>query len=85
MTIADLFRRMFGVYAEEFWSMPLSKMSAWLVADAPTAEQEYEVDAVEVVRCKDCINNDHGLCYVHEFILSDFGYCNFARRGSDNE
>lgn len=40
MTNADLFRKAFGMYAEEFWSMSLSKMSAWLVADAPTAEPE---------------------------------------------
>lgn len=40
MTNADLFKKIFGLYAEEFWSMPLSKMTAWLVADAPTTEPE---------------------------------------------
>lgn len=42
MTNADLFRKIFGLYAEEFWSMPTDKMTAWLVADAPTAEPSPE-------------------------------------------
>lgn len=39
----------------------------------------------ELVRCRDCRNNDHEFCYVHEFRTSDLGYCHFAERKDDAE
>ena len=55
-----------------------------LIHDAPT------VDAVEVVRCKDCkhheelLNNNDGnvLCWVHDIdvIVDGNGYCSYGER-----
>ena len=51
MTNADKFRHLFGIYATELWTMPESDFLEWLNADA---QDTPTVDAVPVVRCKDC-------------------------------
>lgn len=71
MTNADLFRKIFGLYAEEFWSLPTDKMTAWLVADAPT------IDVVEVVRCQYCEQ------WEYDAIFSD-GWCRGRHQGDPN-
>lgn len=41
MTNAYLFREIFGLYAEEFWSLPIDKMTAWLDSDVDIALIEF--------------------------------------------
>lgn len=56
------------------WSTPLW-VSDIVIEDAPT------VDAVEVVRCRDCRgwNRENGYCV--EFLVTDpNGYCSFGER-----
>lgn len=53
-------------------------VTAYDIANAPT------VDAVEVVRCKDCIYRDYSICYAHfaEVYVRGDDYCS---RGRKNE
>lgn len=48
MNNAELFKKVFGIYAEEFWAYPKEDMLDWIASDVPTA------DVVDVVRCEDC-------------------------------
>lgn len=75
MNNAELFKMVFGIYAEEFWSYPKDKMLDWLDYDASTA------DVVEVVRCKDCLM--HGVCRFERGLGLD-GYCSQCERREDN-
>lgn len=51
MNNAELFKKVFGIYAEEFWAYQEEKMLDWLTSDAPTAS------SVEIVRCYACKYN----------------------------
>lgn len=35
MNNAELFKKIFGIYAEEFWAFPTEKMLDWIASDAP--------------------------------------------------
>lgn len=35
MNKAELFKKIFGIYAEEFWAFPEEKMLDWIASDAP--------------------------------------------------
>ena len=35
MNNAELFKKVFGIYAEEFWAYPKDKMLDWLAYDVP--------------------------------------------------
>lgn len=50
-----------------------------LIEEAPT------IDAVEVVRCKDCIYRDYSICYAHfaEVYVRGDDYCSRGRRKED--
>ena len=41
------------------------------------------VDAVEVVRCKDCICNEDAWCYVQEHRVADNEFCSWGERRED--
>lgn len=46
----------------------------WLIDEAPT------IDAVEVVRCKDCDNYaGYGMYCAWDVLTGDMGYCHHAR------
>lgn len=45
MTNAELFKKVFGIYAEEFWAYPEEKMLAWLTSDAPTEDVRENIHA----------------------------------------
>lgn len=52
------------------------------LVEAPT------VDAVEVVRCKDCFENDDGFCYVHGHGIRDDEFCSWGvkeKKSSDDD
>lgn len=51
MTNAELFKKVFGIYAEEFWAYPEEKMLDWLTS--PVASGQV---SGQVVQCKDCVN-----------------------------
>lgn len=36
MTNAELFKMVFGIYAEEFWAYPKEEMLDWLTSDTPS-------------------------------------------------
>lgn len=44
---ADVFHRIFGIYAEELWAMSQNEMLHWI-------RSKTDIDAVPVVRCKEC-------------------------------
>lgn len=41
------------------------------------------VDAVKVVRCKDCIYRDHSICYKHSAEVSEDDFCSRGERKDD--
>ena len=38
MNNSELFKKVFGIYAEEFWAYPEEKMLDWLTSDVPTED-----------------------------------------------
>ena len=40
MTNAELFKKIFGIYAEEFWAYPKEEMLDWINSDAPDTDAE---------------------------------------------
>ena len=48
------------------------------IDDAPT------IDAVEVVRCKDCIHyeNDESVCRIDDMIVDDTDYCSYGEKSN---
>lgn len=49
-----------------------------MVNDAPTA------DAVEVVRCKDCVHHNEISCLMNEWIQPGDGFCHLGERRTDD-
>ena len=43
MTNAELFEKIFGIYATELWAMPESRFLKWLNDEAPMLRDETEV------------------------------------------
>lgn len=83
MTNAELFKKVFGIYAEEFWAYPEEKMLDWITSDATTA------DVFPVVRCKECWKrNDEDFCPLvsdncYPPTLSDDWFCADGERRTD--
>ena len=50
MNNAELFKKVFGIYAEEFWSYPEEEMLDWLVSDAPEDVPDRKVGKWIVVK-----------------------------------
>ena len=46
-------------------------------------EDEPTVDAVEVVRCKDCIYKNFRICYAHFAEVREDDYCSRGRKKND--
>ena len=48
------------------------------IDDAPT------IDAIEVVRCKDCIHyeNDESVCRIDDMIVDDTDYCSYGEKSN---
>ena len=81
MTNAELFKKVFGIYAEEFWAYPEEKMLDWLTSDAPTADAHTSdaptADVVDMKTGKVCFYKG----------MEKFNYCpNFYTymRGEDD-
>ena len=49
MNKAEKFKKVFGIYAEEFWSKPEKEMLEWIAEEASEEQKE-----PEVIYCKDC-------------------------------
>lgn len=77
MTNAELFKKVFGIYAEEFWAYPEEKMLDWITSDAKIA------DVVEVVRCKDCKYKEGSVCDYSSVYVRPNGYCQWGERRED--
>lgn len=52
MNNAELFEKIFGIYATELWAMPESKFLKWLNAEAP----DVDIEALEQYSCEKWIN-----------------------------
>ncbi len=59
-----------------------------------TAREDMSIDAIEVVRCKDCkhhekflFDDSKVLCWVHDtdIVVSPTDYCSFAERREESE
>ena len=44
MTRAELFKKTFGIYSEEFWSYTEKQMLDWINADVPYTKRERRTD-----------------------------------------
>lgn len=76
MKNAELFKKVFGIYAEEFWAYPEEKMLDWLTSDAPTSDAP-TADVVDMKTEKVCFYKG----------MEKFNYCpNFDvyMRGEDD-
>lgn len=74
MNNAELFKRVFGIYAEEFWAYPEEKMLDWLNSDAPTAS------SVEIVRCYACKYREGSVCDYSAVYVRPNGYCQWGEK-----
>ena len=74
MTNSELFKKVFEIYAEEFWAYPEEKMLDWITSDAKIA------DAVEVVRCKDCKYREGSACDYSAVYVRPNGYCQWGEK-----
>lgn len=47
---------------------------------------EYDIDAVQVVKCKDCkyCNGEYEYCYIDIFVKPD-GYCSYGEKTEVND
>lgn len=50
MSNAELFKKIFGIYAEEFWAYPKEEMLNWINSDAP------DTDAGDLINRRAAIN-----------------------------
>lgn len=89
MTNAELFKKVFGIYAEEFWAYPEEKMLDWLTS--PVASGQV---SGQVVQCKECrfyqqseADPSRKMCYRKDvdgwFVCYDFfptDYCSYGER-----
>ncbi len=64
----------------------------WLEDDAPvyhdvmsTIDEMPTVDAVEVVRCKDCLYRDGSICDFSAVYVRPNGYCQWGRRENETD
>lgn len=64
---------------DEDWDYPVNTNSrvVEIIDNAPT------VDAVEVVRCKDCLYRDGNACDYSTVYVRPNGYCQWGRRKED--
>lgn len=76
-------------YIRSQWAMAVKIKDNFLkaITDAPT------VDAVEVVRCKDCeqwsrnsgfADSPNGHCFCHDIETNGHDFCSYAERRTDN-
>lgn len=53
-----------------------------------TIDEQPTIDAVPVVRCRECIHRDYicdDYCYEHERNIKDNDFCSYAERRADND
>lgn len=78
MTNAELFKKIFGIYAEEFWAYPKEEMLDWIASEAPTAS------SIEIVRCYACKYFDQAEKYCRNLLTADEdGFCKWSKRRED--
>ena len=84
MTNSELFKKIFGIYAEEFWAYPEEKMLDWLTSDARQTMvrcevcKHYKQSEVEPSR-KMCYRKDvDGWLVCYDFYPTDF--CSYGER-----
>ena len=72
---ADALKNAFNVF---YGGVGHAAIAAWIINDAPT------VDAVEVVRCKDCENSEEGkigyYCKFHDTGFAGDDFCSYGER-----
>ena len=61
MSNAELFKKVFGIYAEEFWAYPKEKMLDWLTSDVPDRRAGEWIPVTERLPKLD---EDVLLCYI---------------------
>ena len=62
-------------------NLAIDRYALKCIEDAPT------IDAVSVVRCKECVRRkNNGFCLEHNrYEKNDNGYCNYGERSSDEQ
>lgn len=84
MNNAELFKKVFGIYAEEFWAYPEEKMLDWLTSDTRQT----------MVRCEVCkyykqseVNPNRKMCFRKDvdgwLVCYDFyptDYCSYGEK-----
>ena len=69
MTNAELFKKIFGIYAEEFWAYPKEEMLDWLNSNLPDTNAEdlisrrATIDALESLNCFGWVDDSWGKVY----------------------
>ena len=87
MTNAELFKKVFGIYAEEFWAYPEEKMLDWLTSDTRQTMvrcevcKHYKQSEADPSR-KMCKRKDvDGWFVCYDFFPTD--YCSYGERRED--
>ena len=69
MNNSELFKQVFGIYAEEFWAYPEEKMLDWLTSDVPNTNVgenvhgRWVVDEDGNIECSVCGHHGVGDLY----------------------
>lgn len=76
------------MYSTELWAMPEQKFLDWMNAEVsePILKSLPAVDAVPVVRCRDCNEYQQNFhwCKLHDGEMQPTDYCSYGERREED-